>query len=50
MSKAALIRQAVAREFKTVGPDAANPWAEMAGWLDLGGVEDIDEAIYGPAR
>lgn len=49
ISKAALIRRALAAE---VTPDVAaggDPWEAMIGWLDSEPIDDIDEAIYGPS-
>jgi hypothetical protein len=51
VSKAALIRGAVGREFeRTSQPE--DGWQALAGWLDIGPIEngDIDEIIYGPAH
>ncbi|MDP9325557.1 MAG: ribbon-helix-helix domain-containing protein [Candidatus Dormibacteraeota bacterium] len=45
VSKAALIRAAVGREFKPVQP-TKDGWEALVGWLDLGPVDDIDEVIY----
>ncbi|MFY9615449.1 MAG: ribbon-helix-helix protein, CopG family [Candidatus Dormiibacterota bacterium] len=47
VSKAALIRGAVGKEFQPISkPD--DGWQALAGWLDSGGpVDDIDEVIYG---
>ena len=47
VSKAALIREAVAHD---LGPGSApvdDAWGALVGWLDHEPVEDIDELIYG---
>jgi hypothetical protein len=51
VSKAALIRGAVGKEFKADEPKK-DGWEALLGWLDIGPVdnEDIDEIIYGPAK
>jgi hypothetical protein len=48
VSKAALIRGAVGREFEAKRRQE-DGWAAMAGWLDIGPVDndEIDEIIYG---
>jgi hypothetical protein len=45
-SKAALIRQALARELQVRAPSEADPWEAMVGWLDDGPVEDPDSVVY----
>lgn len=47
ISKAKLIRQALSREL-TRGHGEADPWQAMTGWLDDGGVADIDAVVYDP--
>jgi hypothetical protein len=47
ISKAALIRQALARELETGGEGAGDPWDALSGWLDDEPVADLDEVIYG---
>jgi hypothetical protein len=49
ISKAALIRASVAHELGTDSAEAADPWDRISGWLDDDPVQDIDEAVYGPA-
>ena len=49
-SKAAFIRQALARELQVQAPSEADPWAAMTGWLDDGPVEDPDSVVYGRGR
>ena len=48
ISKSELIRLAVAKETPAVGPDHSDPWQAMTGWFSDGGVESIDDVIYGP--
>ena len=48
VSKAALIRGAVARELPTDGPKPEDAWDRLIGMAgDLGPIDDIDEVIYG---
>ena len=49
MSKAALIRAALAKELES-GYDLGAAWEAMTGWVEDGGMDDIDAAVYGPAR
>lgn len=50
VSKAALVRGAVAKEFKPVPPPDSG-WEGMIGWLNNELVdESIDETLYGPTR
>ncbi len=49
ISKAALIRQALAAEVTTDRSAGGDPWEAMIGWLDNEPIDDIDEAIYGPS-
>jgi hypothetical protein len=49
-SKAALIRQALARELQVRAPSEADPWEAMIGWLDDGPVEDLDSVVYDRRR
>ena len=49
VSKAALIRGAVGKEFEAEAPPQ-DGWQALIGWLDGEPVDDIDEAIYGPAH
>lgn len=45
-SKAALVREALARDIGP-GPTAvADPWAALDGWLSGAGVDDLDAVIY----
>lgn len=46
ISKAALIRQTLARELKISNDQHKDPWQAMTGWLDGGPVEDLDSVIY----
>lgn len=48
VSKAALIRASLAKELGASSPDPGAAWAAMTGWLEDGGVEDIDGVVYGP--
>ena len=50
ISKAALIRESLARELSVEPADSEDPWERMCGWLDDEPVEDIDEFLYGSAR
>ncbi len=45
-SKAALIRQVLARELQLEAPSDADPWEAMTGWLDGGAVDDLDAVVY----
>jgi len=45
-SKAALIRSALAHELAFQEPPSKDPWAAITGWLNDGGVEDLDAVIY----
>ena len=47
VSKAALIRSAVAHDLGPTPPAVGDPWGALVGWLDDEPVEDIDELIYG---
>jgi len=47
VSKAALIRSAVAQDLGPTLPAVDDPWKALVGWLDDDPVEDIDELIYG---
>ena len=47
MSKAALIRASLAKELRSSEADTDGAWSAMTGWLEDGGVDDIDTAIYG---
>lgn len=49
-SKAALIRQALARELQAQAPSEAGPREAMIGWLDDGPVEDLDSVVYDGRR
>lgn len=48
ISKAELIRHAVARELDGSPAAEDDPWDAMIGWLDDEPVDDIDEVVYGP--
>ena len=50
VSKAALIRESLAKELDVSPPDPDAAWAAMTGWLADGGVDDIDAVTYGPVR
>ncbi len=50
VSKAALIRASLAKELGAPSPDPDAAWAAMTGWLEDGGVESVDEVVYGPDR
>ena len=50
VSKAALIRASLAKELGAPSPDPDAAWAAMTGWLEDGGVEGVDDVVYGPAR
>ena len=48
-SKAALIRNAVAKELGPIESETDDGWGGMIGWLDdLEPVDDIDTFLYGP--
>ncbi len=46
ISKAALIRTSLAKELGSSETDT-DAWSAMTGWLEDGGVDDIDTAVYG---
>ena len=48
VSKAALIRSSLAKELSPAEPDIDASWAAMTGWLEDGGVADVDDVVYGP--
>ena len=49
VSKAALIRASLAKELGGAsGPDDDAAWDAMTGWLEDGGVLDVDDVVYGP--
>ncbi len=48
VSKAALIRASLAKELDASLPDADAAWEAMTGWLEDGGVHDVDDVVYGP--
>jgi len=50
ISKAALIRAGLARELDAAGIDPASTWEAMIGWIADGGMDDVDEVVYGPAH
>lgn len=50
VSKAALIRASLAKELNAPASDPDGPWAAMTGWLEDGGVGDIDDQVYGARR
>lgn len=47
ISKAALIRRALAHELEAGEGESGDPWEALSGWLDDEPVADIDEVIYG---
>jgi hypothetical protein len=47
VSKAALIRASLAKELDASSPDSEATWAAMTGWLQDGGVDDVDAVVYG---
>lgn len=46
LSKAALIRESLARELAVDGRPAKDPWEALTGWLDDGPFEDLDAVVY----
>ncbi len=50
VSKAALIRASLAKELKAPASDPDAAWGAMTGWLEDGGVDDIDDEVYGSRR
>jgi hypothetical protein len=50
VSKAALIRDALARELSVDQQSVGDPWKEMTGWLNDGPVADLDAEIYDRKR
>ena len=50
ISKAALIRESLARALGEPGPRSPDPWLAITGWLDDGPVDDLDAAIYEQKR
>jgi len=49
ISKAALIRASLSRELADGAASPAAAWEAMTGWLADGGVDDIDDTVYGTA-
>jgi len=47
ISKAALIRASLAKELDASSPDPDAGWSAMTGWLEDGGVVNVDEELYG---
>ncbi|MBV8195121.1 MAG: CopG family transcriptional regulator [Candidatus Dormibacteraeota bacterium] len=47
-SKAAVVREALAKEVDLRQAEDGNPWLSMSGWFSDGGVDDIDDYLYGP--
>ena len=50
VSKAALIRASLAKELDIASPDPSAAWAALTGWLEDGGVDHVDDIVYGCAR
>lgn len=50
ISKAALIRESLARALGEPGTHTPDPWLAITGWLDDGPVDDLDAAIYEQKR
>lgn len=48
VSKAALIRASLANELGASPPDADAAWEAMTGWLEDGGVHNVDDVVYKP--
>ena len=48
ISKAALIRSALASALRISPLAGTEPWQAMTGWLDDEPVDDIDDVVYGP--
>ena len=49
ISKAAIVREAIARELDGLPPaDVQDRWGGLIGLFSDGGVDDIDEFLYGP--
>lgn len=48
ISKAALIRASLAETLSSQ-PGLEAAWDDMTGWVEDGGMEDLDEVAYGPA-
>ncbi|MGH7687133.1 MAG: CopG family transcriptional regulator [Candidatus Dormibacteria bacterium] len=46
LSKAAIIRRALLTDLPEPPATADDPWEALNGWLAVGGVDDIDAAIY----
>lgn len=49
ISKSELIRQ-IAEAAVPAAKSDVDPWQAMTGWFSDGGVESIDDVIYGPKR
>jgi hypothetical protein len=47
VSKASLIRDALAKEFQSAEPEPDDPWMAMLGRFEGEPVDDIDEVVYG---
>lgn len=48
VSKAALIRASLAKELGPSSPGPDDAWEAMTGWLEDGGVQHVDDVVYGP--
>jgi len=47
VSKAALIRASLAKELSDPTTDAGEGWSALTGWLEDGGVDTVDDVVYG---
>jgi hypothetical protein len=48
ISKAALIRECIARGVGVASAPPEDPWEAVIGWLDDDPVDNADEVVYGP--
>ncbi|MGH7687142.1 MAG: ribbon-helix-helix domain-containing protein [Candidatus Dormibacteria bacterium] len=46
LSKAAIVRTALLTDRPDFPATSDDPWEALNGWLDIGGVDDIDAVIY----
>ena len=50
ISKAALVRASLAKELGGTLPDPEEGWSALTGWLEDGGVDHVDDVVYGPRQ
>ena len=50
ISKSELIRRITEAAVPVPKSGGSDPWQAMTGWFSDGGVESVDDVIYGPKR